>query len=129
MLVVTVDFLTVEDVLAIHEQQIERFGGTSGLRDSGLLESAVAQPQMAFGGDYLHDGLFAMAAAYLFHLASNHPFVDGNKRIGLSAALVFLDINGVEIVAGTEDLYDLTMLVAQGESSKALIEAALERLA
>ena len=86
-------FLDVDDIIELHASQLELFGGGAGLRDQGLLESAVAQPQASFGGHLAHDGLFAMAAAYLFHLVSNHPFVDGNKRIGLIAALVFLDLN------------------------------------
>ncbi len=92
-----IEFLTVEVVLALHQRQLDRFGGGAGLRDRGLLESAIAQPQASFGGTFAHDGLFAMAAAYLFHIVSNHPFVDGNKRAGLLAAQVFLDVNGVTL--------------------------------
>ncbi len=77
------DFLDADEVLDLHAAQLEVFGGGSGLRDRGLLESAVAQPQASFGGQYAHDGLFATAAAYLFHIVSNHPFIDGNKRAGL----------------------------------------------
>ncbi len=94
----TPQFLIVEDVLEIHEMQLERYGGGDGLRDQGLLESAVAQPQATFGGEFVHDGLLSMAAAYLFHIVSNHPFLDGNKRAGLLAALVFLDLNGIAII-------------------------------
>ena len=90
-------FLNVDDVLDLHAAQLELYGGGAGLRDRGLLESAVAQPQTSIGGAFVHDGLFAMAAAYLFHIVSNHPFVDGNKRTGLLAALVFLDLNGIAI--------------------------------
>jgi len=71
-------FLDVDDVLALHEAQMERFGGADGVRDQGLLESAVAQPQASFGGQYVHADLFTMAAAYAFHIAENQPFVDGN---------------------------------------------------
>ena len=122
-------FLDVDDVIELHASQLELFGGGAGLRDQGLLESAVAQPQASFGGQLAHDGLFAMAAAYLFHLVSNHPFVDGNKRIGLLAALVFLDLNGVSIAHPTEALYELTMGVAEGRIDKAAIAAELERIA
>jgi death on curing protein len=75
-------FLTLDDVLEIHEQQIERYAGSHGLRDTGALESAVATPQATFGGKYLHGSLYLMAAAYLFHITQNHPFIDGNKRAG-----------------------------------------------
>ncbi|MBM4377524.1 MAG: type II toxin-antitoxin system death-on-curing family toxin [Deltaproteobacteria bacterium] len=90
-----IDFLTFEDVLGGHALQIERFGGTHGLRDEALLESALAQPSSSFGGEYLHADLFEMAAAYLFHVVKNPPFVDGDKRVGLAAALVFLEVNGI----------------------------------
>jgi death-on-curing protein len=122
-------FLDVDDIIELHASQLELFGGGAGLRDQGLLESAVAQPQASFGGHLAHDGLFAMAAAYLFHLVSNHPFVDGNKRIGLIAALVFLDLNGVSIAHPTEALYELTMGVAEGRIDKAAVAAELERVA
>jgi len=125
----TPDFLTLEDVLQIHEDQIERFGGAVGLRDRGLLESAIAQPQASFGGVFAHHDLFEMAAAYLFHLTSNHPFIDGNKRIGLASALVFLEINGIEIRQGTDMLYDLTMSVACGAADKKQIAQLLRSLA
>jgi death-on-curing protein len=83
------DFLTVAEVLALHEIQLHDYGGLDGLRDKGLLESAVAMTQATFGGEFLHPDLFAMAAAYAFHIAENQPFIDGNKRAGLHAALVF----------------------------------------
>jgi death-on-curing protein len=123
------EFLTVEVVLALHQRQLERFGGSAGLRDRGLLESAVAQPQASFGGTYAHDGLFAMAAAYLFHIVSNHPFVDGNKRVGLLAAQVFLAVNGVPVEHDSEAFYALTMRVAEGRIDKAAVAAELERIA
>ena len=84
------EFLTVEDVLQIHDEQLSAYGGATGIRDQGLLESAVAMPQASFGGAYLHEDLPHMAAAYAFHIAQNQPFLDGNKRTGLVAALVFL---------------------------------------
>lgn len=102
-------FLDADDVIEIHEAQLEVFGGGAGLRDRGLLESAVAQPQATFGDTFVHGGLLEMAAAYLFHIVRNHPFVDGNKRAGLLAALVFLDVNGISIEHPSDDLYELTM--------------------
>jgi death-on-curing protein len=122
-------FLEVEEVLELHASQLEVYGGSSGLRDRGLLESAVAQPQASFGGQYVHDGLFEMAAAYLFHIVSNHAFVDGNKRTGLLCAIVFLDINGVSIERPSEALYELTMGVAEGRIGKASVAAQLELIA
>ena len=124
-----IEFLSVEEVLDIHAAQLERYGGGGGLRDRGLLESAVAQPQATFDGAFVHEDLFAMAAAYLFHIVSNHPFVDGNKRAGLLAALVFLDLNGVAIEHGSTALYDLTVAVAHGGARKVEVAAELRRIA
>lgn len=124
-----IEFLTFEVVLALHQRQLDRFGGGAGQRDRGLLESAVAQPQASFGGVYAHEGLFAMAAAYLFHLVSNHPFVDGNKRAGLLAAQVFLDVNGITLDHDSEAFYELTMGVAEGRIDKAAVVSELERIA
>ncbi len=122
-------FLDVDDVLEIHSMQLEAFGGSAGLRDRGLLESAVAQPRSSFGGDYNHDGLFDMAAAYLFHVVKNHAFVDGNKRAGLLVALVFLDLNGISIEQPSDELHALTVGVAEGSVEKAQIAAELSRIA
>lgn len=122
-------FLTIEEVIALHQRQLDRFGGGSGMRDRGLLESAVAQPQASFAGALVHDGLFAMAAAYLFHIVSNHPFVDGNKRTGLLAATTFLHLNGILLLTHSEALYELTMGVAEGRIQKSQVEAELERIA
>ncbi len=122
-------FLTPEVVLALHARQLERYGGGAGLRDRGLLESAVAQPQASFGGVYAHEGLFAMAAAYLFHIVSNHAFVDGNKRVGLLAAQVFLHLNGIVLLGESEAFYALTMGVAEGRLDKRAVTVELERIA
>ena len=124
----TPEFLEVEHVLILHEEQIEEFGGTHGVRDLGLLTSAVVQPQSTFGGELLHSSLFDMAAAYLFHLVSNHPFFDGNKRVGLAAALVFLKLNGEPIRQSTSELYDLTLAVAQGRLGKRILAERLRDL-
>lgn len=98
--------------------QVETYGGDSGLRDAGLLESAVAQPQASFSAEFLHSFPFEMAAAYRFHLVMNHPFVDGNKRVGLEAALIFLEINGIEIEATDEELVTAVLDVATSKLSK-----------
>jgi death-on-curing protein len=111
-------FLSVEDVLVIHANTIEVEGGSPGLRDAGLLESAVLMPQQRFGGEYLHRDIAAMAASYLFHICQNHAFYDGNKRTAVLAALVFLEINGVETLPEPDRLEEVTLAVAAGEMSK-----------
>jgi len=111
-------FLSCEDVLEIHRQLIGEFGGSEGVRDMGLLQSSVAMPQAGFGGQLLHTDLFEMAAAYLFHLARNHPFIDGNKRAGAAAALVFLEINGMVIEATNESLVETALAAAEGKMTK-----------
>jgi death on curing protein len=126
---VPITFLTAETVVRLHQRQLDRFGGGAGLRDRGMLESAVAQPQASFGGVFMHEGLFAMAAAYLFHIVSSHPFVDGNKRAGLLAATAFLHINGIRILHSSDALYELTMGLAEGRIEKASVAAELERIA
>ena len=122
-------FLSVDEVRDLHRLQLERYGGPADLRDRALLESAVAQPAATFEAEYLHDGLYAMAAAYLYHLVRNHPFLDGNQRTGLLAALVFLALNGSPIEHGTDELFALTVGVADGQVSKAELTQALERIA
>jgi death-on-curing protein len=114
-------FLDIRHVLRTHLSLIERHGGAEEVRDAGLLLSAVAMPQASFGGEFLHKDRFEMAAAYLYHLVQNHPFVDGNKRTGAAAAIIFLAMNGVEIEADEEGLVDLTLAVARGEVGKAEI--------
>ncbi len=122
-------FLSVEDILDLHARQLARYGGGAGLRDAGLLASATAQPSATFDGEYLHADLFEMAAAYHFFLVRDHPFVDGNKRVALLAALVFLDLNGIEIVSGTDRLYEITMAAARGEANKEELADSLRQLA
>jgi len=113
-----VSFLPVEVVLHIHRRVVEEFGGDPGLRDRGLLESAVAMPQARFAGEYLHTGLAEKASAYHYHLCANHPFVDGNKRVAVVAAEVFLLSNGFELAASDKDLEKVTLGVAGGRLSK-----------
>jgi len=114
-------FLILEEVLEIHRDEIERHGGTLGIRDNGLLESAVAAPEAGFGGHYLHGNLYEMAAAYLFHLVQNHPFLDGNKRAGAAAALVFLTMNGIKTKMMNQALVDMVLAVAKGKMDKPAI--------
>jgi death-on-curing protein len=112
-------FLTLDEVLEIHEQQIERYGGSFGVRDSAGLESAVATPQATFGGEFLHPSIPAMAAAYLFHLCQNHAFIDGNKRVGANAAVTFLLINNWEPTFDEAQLVELVLAVASSGLKKA----------
>ena len=114
-------FLDLPELLEIHRDQIERYGGAGGIRDLSLLQSAAAMSAAGFGGQYLHVDLYEMAAAYLFHIVQNHPFVDGNKRTGAVAAIVFLMMNGVELEADVEGLEALARDVAQGRADKARI--------
>ena len=111
-------FLTLDQVIRLHAQLIDRYGGESGIRDAGLLQSAIAMPQASFGNTYLHKDLFEMAAAYLFHLTQNHPFLDGNKRTGAAAAVVFLALNDTELEADQEGLVEITLAVATGQAEK-----------
>jgi death-on-curing protein len=114
-------FLNLAEVLEIHRDQIERYGGHAGLRDLGLLQSALAMPAAGFGGRYLHGDLVEMAAAYLFHIVQNHPFIDGNKRTGAVAAIVFLTLNGIELQADEAPLEQLVIEVAKGKAGKSII--------
>ena len=122
-------FPTIDEVMELHALSLERYGGAEGIRDRALLESALAQPNAAFGGQFLHRNLFMMASAYLFHLVKNHPFVDGNKRIGLATALAFLAINRVLVDHGTEELFETTIAVAEGRLTKDDVAMVLRRLA
>ena len=111
-------FLTLAEVVQIHENQIELYGGTHGVRDLGLLQSALAQPEASFGGEWLHRDLFEMAAAYAFHISENQPFVDGNKRTGLAAALVFLELNRMSVSDPAGKLLAGMLNVAAGRLEK-----------
>jgi death on curing protein len=112
---VTVEYLAVGQVLALHEQQVKRYGGATGLRDRGALESALARPAATFGGEDLYPDIADKAAALMHSLALNHPFVDGNKRIAAFAAIVFVESNGHECLAAPDELVEATMSVAEGK--------------
>jgi death-on-curing protein len=122
-------FLTLDEVLALHADQIERYGGAIGVRDLGMLDSAVASARATFGGAFLHPTVVEMASAYLFHIVKNHPFVDGNKRAGLAAALAFLGLNHLWVEAGEDELVALVLGVAEGTIGKAEVAVFLERRA
>lgn len=112
-------FLTFAEIIEIHDYQLSHFGGASGLQDLEMLKSAIGMPSATFGGEYLHPSIIEMAAAYLYHLVENHPFVDGNKRVGAMAALVFLDLNGYDFDASDKDFTDMVLKVASGKMLKA----------
>ena len=124
-----VEFLTVEDVEALHAEQLSLHGGSAGVRDRAGLESAVATPQASFDGAYLHASVFEMASAYAYHIAENQPFVDGNKRAALNAALVFLGLNDWDVDDPQERLYDAMIGIAEGRVTKTNLAQLLEELA
>ncbi len=107
-------FLTINQVLFIHDQMVKRFGGSHGIRDIGLIESAVARPQATFGGKHLYSSLFDKAAALLQSLLKNHPFVDGNKRTALVSAGVFLKKNGYKLINNHKQEIEFAIRVDNG---------------
>lgn len=121
-------FLTLAEAVEIHSDQIERYGGSPGVRDLGLLSSAIAMPCASFQQEFLHGDVFQMAAAYAFHITRNHPFVDGNKRTGLAAALVFLELNGISVEGPDEGLYEAMMSLASGTLGKDRFAGLLKEL-
>ena len=111
-------FLTFDETIEIHAYQIAHFGGSDGLRSPDMVESAIGMPSSTFSGEYLHPTVPDMAAAYLFHLVENHPFLDGNKRVGTMSALVFLELNGYDFDASDDELTDVVLQVAGGKMPK-----------
>ena len=110
-----VGYLSVDQVRALHADQLRLYGGATGLRDKGGLESALARPAMTFGGEDLYEDLAAKAAALMHSLALNHPFVDGNKRVAAHAAIVFVELNGQTFLATPGELVEMTLAVAEGK--------------
>jgi death-on-curing protein len=104
--------------MIIYEDQIRNYGGSYGVRDLSLLSSAIYMPQSSFDGKYLHKTIPEMAAAYAYHICQNHPLIDGNKRVALASALVFLDINGYDFTCTEDEIYRIMMAVANSEMSK-----------
>lgn len=111
-------FLTFDQVVALHKLQVDEFGGSHGVKDEGLLLSALGQPESGFDGNYFHKDLYEMAAAYLFHLINNHAFYDGNKRIAALTSVVFLQINGLIVIADEVEFEKLVMDAAQSKVTK-----------
>lgn len=120
-------FLSLTEVLAIHRDQVSRYGGTTGIRDIELLKSALDIPMATYSGEFLHTDVYEMAAAYLFHPVKNHPFLDGNKRVGAVAALVFLLLNGHDFDAPEDDFAEVVLSVARGEIDKAEVAVFIRR--
>jgi death-on-curing protein len=114
----TPKFLSLDEVLELHADQISSFGGTPGVRDEGLLESDLAQPQATFGGQFLHQTISEQAAAYLYHIGMNYPFIDGNKRTAFAVTDTFLRLNGCTLNLTDDRAYDLVMRVARGTMTK-----------
>lgn len=108
-------YLSVDQARRLHTDQIGHYGGDAGLRDRGLLESALARPAATFGGEDLYPDVPAKAAALMHSLVLNHPFVDGNKRVGAQAAIVFVSVNGWEFLATPDELVDVTLQLAAGQ--------------
>ena len=104
------DYLTLAEVLAIHADQIEKYGGVRGVRDAGLLEAALFRPQTGYYVDLIEE-----AAALWESLAQNHPFIDGNKRVSLLALIVFLRLNGIEFAPSEADAAAIILALAAGE--------------
>ena len=120
-------FLSLAEVLEIHQDQVARYGGVLGVRDIDLLKSALGMPSATYGGEFLHTDVYEMAAAYLFHLTRNHPFLDGNKRVGAVTSLVFLTLNGYAFDAPEHDFADMVLAVARGEIDKAEVAVFIRR--
>jgi death on curing protein len=113
-----IHFIPESVVLAIHDDQIRLYGGAYGVPDFAAIDASLHMPQATFGGEFLHTTIFAMAAAYGFHLCQNHPFIDGNKRTAGMVMFTFLQLNGIEPGASEPDYYAVMMSVASGQMSK-----------
>ena len=112
-------FLELGEILLIHRDQLERYGGSAGVRDVAILQSATAMPRAGIADRYLHENIFEMAAAYLYYIVRDHSFVDGNKRTGAVAALVFLAMNDIDILVDEDGLETMVRSVAEGTTTKA----------
>ncbi|GJQ22137.1 MAG: death-on-curing protein [Bacteroidia bacterium] len=120
-------FIPKEVALIIHSDLLQRYGGRPGLRDPGLLDSALGQPMITVGGKYANKTLFDKAAAYGFHICKSHPFVDGNKRVAFVLMDVFLQENGWDLSAPEEEAYTVMMALASGQFTKPQLSTWLKR--
>lgn len=123
----TPKFLSFSEVEAIHTDVIANFGGSLGIRDEGLLESALAQTQASFGGEFLHPTIYEQAAAYLYHISMNHPFIDGNKRTAFAVMDTFLRVNKYYLNLTNDQAYNLVLQLVQGDVSKTELISYLEQ--
>lgn len=114
----SIRFITLEQVIEIHDAILESFDGIPGIRSKHLLISAIETPKAMMFGKFLHETIYDKAAAYLFHLVQNHPFIDGNKRTGSVTAILFLEVNGILVNFSNELFEDLVVNIAKGEKSK-----------
>jgi len=119
-------FFTVKQVIEIHDAFLQDHGGLSGIRDKGLLISAIEMPRAFMFGKYLHKTIYDKAAAYLFHIVQNHPFNDGNKRTGALTTILFLEENRIKVEFSDHDYEELIVSVAQGQTNKEEIAYFLE---
>ena len=119
-------FIPIDLVLTIHADLLQRYGGQPGLRDRGLLESALAQPRMTAGRKEIHKTVFEKAAAYGYHVCNNHPFIDGNKRVAFVLMDIFLQKNGWNITSTEEEAYTMMISLASGKLTKAQLAAWLK---
>lgn len=120
-------FLTVEEVIQIHDELVSEYGGLHGIRDMGLLISAIEMPKATMFGEYLHESIYDKASAYLYHIVCNHAFLDGNKRTGAATTLIFLSQNGCDIKFDMKEFEELVCDVAQGKISKEIISKFLSK--
>ena len=111
-------FILIDEVYEVYEYVSKEFGGDFGIRDEGQLLSALDQPKAGIDGEYFHKDLYEMAAAYLYHVVQDHPFIDGNKRTGGMLALQFLGLNGIEVVTTDDEFQRMIEKVAKGELGK-----------
>lgn len=121
-------FLTIAEVVEIHKDQVDRYGGHPGIRDNDLLCSAMSGAEATYGGQHLNTDLFEMAATYILYLCQDHPFIDGNNRTALAAGLVFLEVNRVSIIDKNGALYHAVMKMALGQLGKSEMTGILRGL-
>lgn len=122
-----INFLSFNEIAAIHVHQIRMYGGLHGIRDRKLLESAIHYPQVTFEEKYLHYNIYSMTAAYLFSIIKNHPFVDGNKRTAIAVAILFLERNDILINATVDELFDLAIATAVSKNTETSIALFFEQ--
>jgi death-on-curing protein len=121
-----IEYLTIEQVIELHNEMLKRYGGLPGIRDKNLLWSAIDAPKAAMFGQEMYPSVYEKAAAYLYHLVCNHPFNDANKRTGYAVTLVFLEVNNAKQIFKKEELENLVVEIAKGKETKERITKFLE---